>query len=516
MKRISLKLVSNITFTVILLTFVGRLFGFIREQVIASQFGTSNVADLFVTAITLPQFVSNILGGVITVSFIPLFVEHMNKDGENKAEKFASGMYMIILYIVIIYSVISLVLSPLIVNMMFPTGSREEAVYIFCLMIPVTVGMTLTLFFSAYANARNHFIMPSIAPILMSISFIVILIVLPTGLNSLVWASLFSTVISYIYVHISSKSKGFRWGFKIGLKKADVKSVVSIAGPMAFGSLFIQSFTVTDKIIARSLPEGSISALSYAFKLTQLPLGIFATAISTLIFPSLSILAARGDIQGLRSKISQGIRLVMIITFPAIIALIVYAKPLTKLLFERGNFDSSATILTSNGVILYAIGIIGASLTMVISRLFYAKKEIWTPVISNIVTTIINVSLSIILVKQMGYLGLAASYSLSVTFNFLVLLIIYIRDYQIRFNLHGFISYFKLIITAGVSYIVTELFFLYTSDSIVSLIIGLIVMVIVYLTTFFIAGVEEAKYIRQRFTNLLGRRKQVVSIKGES
>lgn len=509
MGKSPLRLLRNATFAVIMLTLIGRLTGFIREQVIAYQFGTSTTADMYITAFTIPQYISNILGGMITVCFIPLFIDYHSKEGSVKSKAFANNFFKILCMILIFYSLFSFLGSSIITELMNFGRSKSEALFIFNLMVPVTIFMTFSLFFSAYANANKSFIIPSLAPIIMSGSFILIIMFLPGSLNGLAWSSLISVLLQYLFIHFYSKKIGFGMVLRWEKDAWDTKLVLRIAVPMLIGSLFIQSFAITDKIIAQTLPEGSIAALGYAYKLTQLPLGIFATAIATLIFPTLSLLASKGDIPALKESFGKGIAITLLITWPAVIIMMTYAEPITRILFERGKFDSDATLMTANAVVLYSIGVIGASLTMIISRVFYASRQTSVPVVSNIITALINLALSIIFVKSYGYIGLALANGVSATLNFVILFCVYVKRYKVQISLKNSLPFAKILVVASVTYFTGLLISFYLDNSVVGIAVGSGAITVIYGLMAIIVKQKEMIVLKEKLTELFSRIRSV-------
>ncbi|MCM3749153.1 murein biosynthesis integral membrane protein MurJ [Paenibacillus pasadenensis] len=496
----------NTTLLVICLTFLGRATGFVREQIIANYYGTSSSADMFVTAFTLPQYISNIFGGVITVSFIPLFIEMNRNKDSRKLKSFSRGYFNLILKLIIVYVIVTFCSSWWVVDRMFASPNQLTWL-IYCLMIPVTIAMVLALFFTSFLNAQKSFVIPTLSPLIMSITFIITLMLLPNGVKSLVWATILSSLTALIFIIPFAMRKGFNFSYVDPLKRDDYLSIASTALPMAIGSIFLQSTTVIDKFFTKLLPEGSIAALNYAFKLTQLPSGIFATAVSTIIFPALAVMVSKKDEKGAFTVLDKGIRLTLFITCPAIICLILFSRPLTQLLFERGAFDAAATNITATGVVLYSLGIIGASLTMLISRYFYASKKIWIPVLSNIGATVLNIIISFILVGSMGGNGLAISYSTSVTVNFIILTVIYIVKQRESIPKNLVWPYFKIFVVTSVTLIIFWRIILSSliEINILSMFIGMSLICVCYFALSVLLKVDEGVVTIQKVRGIINR-----------
>lgn len=166
-----------------------------------------------------------------------------------------------------------------------------------------------------------------------------------------------------------------------GLDNPDARQVWVLFLPIWLGSLLGQVYIVVERALASGLAEGSLAALSFADKLRQLPLGLFVAAISTVLFPTLSELSAKGDKRGLEETLSSGLRLVALITVPAAFGLAMLREPIVRLLFERGAFDASSTATTAAVVLYYSIGIIALAANSVMTFTYYGMQDTVTPVV---------------------------------------------------------------------------------------------------------------------------------------
>lgn len=421
-----MKKLMNATVIVIVLTFISKLTGFIREQVIAFQYGANNIADTYSTVLSLPQYISNIIGGVVLSCFIPLYISIKQKNGIRKAEKFSSNIFSFILISLIFLNVIFYVFSDEIARMYFGENMTKAQLSLITTILPIQIFLSLSMFFTAKLNANENYNSPIASTILMNCLFIFIVIFFEKSSKTLVLATMISSIGQIVYLLYKVR---FRFTFnlkKLFLNYNDIKQFLLLGTPVMIGSFSVQAYTISDKILARNLPEGSIASLSYAQKLTQLPVGIIAMAISTVLLSSLSILASKGEIQKLNKELFKNLNLTLLLLIPIILVMYFLAVPITKTLFERGEFDHNATIMTAKAVKAYSIGILGISLTTVLSRVFFAFKNTIIPVISNIFSAFLNLIFALILVKYYQHVGLAVANTISVIFNFLFLLIAYL------------------------------------------------------------------------------------------
>ncbi|WP_110927018.1 murein biosynthesis integral membrane protein MurJ [Bacillus massiliglaciei] len=426
------KKLANTTLIVIFLTLVSKITGFYRELVLAYQFGANEIADTFLTILSLPQYVANIFGGVLASCFVPIYISIKQKRGLKEAEDFSKSLLLLLIILLFLLNIFTLCFSSNIGEMYFGNNVSEDQILLIRIILPMQIFMVLSLYYIARLNASGSFFSPNISTIILNVVFIIILILLSSNIKSLIIATIISSILQLFYLIII-----FIRGRKTDKLKVrfngDLKEFTIMAIPMFIGSLFIQSYMVFDKVLGNQLSEGSIASLSYAQKFTQLPIGIIAMAISTLLLSSLSLLAAKGDYKKLNDELFKAINLTLVLVLPIIIVSIFFSEPITHFLFERGEFKGKATLLTSEAIKIYSLGILGTSLTMVLSRVFFAMKNSNIPVISNILSALLNFLLAIILVDPLKHVGLALANTISVTFNFVLLFSIYIFKYKIRF-----------------------------------------------------------------------------------
>jgi putative peptidoglycan lipid II flippase len=220
----------------------------------------------------------------------------------------------------------------------------------------------------------------------------------------------------------SLRSVGYRWRPGFDLRDEGVRRVGTLMLPTMVGLAVNDVNQVVDTILASLLEEGSISWLFYGSRLTQFPLGLIGIAVGTAVLPTLSSQSAREDSEGLKETVSFGLQVVLFLTLPAIVGLIVLRVPITSLLFQRGQFELADTLATSRAVIYYALGMWAAGGLRILASAFYSIKDTRTPFISATLAMVVNILLNLYLMTVMSHAGLALASSLSVAFQFTVLL----------------------------------------------------------------------------------------------
>jgi putative peptidoglycan lipid II flippase len=198
--------------------------------------------------------------------------------------------------------------------------------------------------------------------------------------------------------------------------------VLVLMGPGVIGLAAVQINLVVNSILATGEGTGAVSALSYAFRLMYMPIGIFGVSIATAVVPTLSRYAARNDTAGMRDTVSNGLRLMLMLNVPATVGLMALATPIVALIFEHGRFMPSDTAATAAALMCYAPGLVGYSAVKIAVPSFYSIHDSRTPVLVSVATVLLNVALNLALVRVMGFTGLALGTAISALFNATVLL----------------------------------------------------------------------------------------------
>ncbi len=267
-----------------------------------------------------------------------------------------------------------------------------------------------------------------------------------------------------------------------------------IAIPVIIGTSVDQINVLVDRTLASSIAVGGISALSYANKLNGFVQGLFVMPISTVMYPMISQMAAEDNINGLKSTVSESINSISILVIPATIGSMLFAKPVVKLLFNRGAFDPQALSMTASALFYYSIGMISFGLRDILSRAFYSLQDTKTPMINGTIGVAINIVLNIVLSKYMGLGGLALATSISAIFC-TVLLFINFRKKVGPFGMkHIVISSVKVLCESLIMGVIAKFSYdvlLKYIGANLSLIVAIVIGAVVYLALIYFMGIEE-------------------------
>jgi len=418
------------------MTILSRIFGFIRDALIAMVFGSSTAADAFFVAFRIPNMQRRVLGeGALASAFIPVFSETLAQNGKQAAQELTANIFNILLILLAIASLALFIFSPVVVTIFAP-GFLEYPEK-FKLTVDLTRWMAPYLFFIGLAgfsmgvlNSLKVFALPAATPILHNISMIVsILIIVPQMDEPIVGLAIgvvIGSVLQFLIQLPLIGKKGYGLKKCLRFKQPEVIKIAKLMGPAIIGLAVYELNLVIDTLLASTLAEGSISYLYYGNRLVQLPLGIFAVALAIVLLPTLSRHAAEGELKELVKTLSFSIRLILFLTIPATIGYIILREPIVNVLWERGAFLHTTTQNTAVALLYYSIGLCAYSGVKVIAPAFYSLQDTKTPAIIGMYSMGLNIILNLILMGPLKHGGLALATSLSALFN-VIGLIYYLR-----------------------------------------------------------------------------------------
>ncbi len=441
-----------------LATLLSRIFGFIRDMVVAGFFGAGFATDAFFVAFRIPNLLRRLFAeGSLTISFVPIFTEYLKKKSKEDAIGLANTAFTLLSIILVIVSLAGIFFSPLIVKIIAPGFSKvpdkyELTVFLTRLMFPYIFFISLVALCMGILNSLRHFAAPALAPVVLNICIIAAAILL----RNLFPEPIISLAIGVIIGGILQLAMQFPFLVKMGVKlrpsfdfkHPGIKRIGILMLPAVFGAAVYQVNIFISTLLASFLPGGSISYLYYADRIVQLPLGVFAIAVGTASLPSLSEQASSGDLEEMKKTISFSLRLIFFITIPAMIALIALRVPIISVLFQRGEFDCQSTILTSQALLYYAVGLWAFSGVRVVVAAFYSLQDTKTPVKVAIAALFVNAILSVILMFPMKHGGLALATSIASAVNIIILFFLLKKKIGQFLDREFYGSIFKVILSS--------------------------------------------------------------------
>lgn len=409
-------------------TMISRVLGFIRDILIASVLGAGPVSDAFFVAFRIPNMFRRLVAeGAFSAAFVPLFAKKLEGGDQKDALEFASHALGFLTGFLFIFSALFMIYMPFLMQYLAPgfaagSDQYEMAVTFTRITFPYLIAMAVVALLGGILNAFYRFAAMSAAPILLNIILISVLL---TQFSSssfeagwfLAWGVAFAGLAQVIYLVVACKREGALPPFRMPKFNADIKRLFKLMLPGMLGAGVLQINILAGTIIASLLVTGSISALYYADRIYQLPLGVIGIAVGTALLPMLSRQLRSGDDIHANETMNRAVELSMLFTLPAAAALIVIADPIVTVLFERGAFSNEASKTTAEALIAFSTGLPAYVLTKVYAPGFFAREDTTTPVVIGVAAMIINVALSLALLDSLAHMGIALATSIAAWVN---------------------------------------------------------------------------------------------------
>lgn len=407
-------------------TLISKALGFIREVMIANRFGSGMETDTYFVAMTATVIIMGTLGAALNTTLIPIFSEIGEKYGRRGKLKYLNNIFNIVLIITIFIVILGYIFSPTVIKILakgFEGEQFELAVTLNRIGLPIAVLLGFTYVFSGLLHSSQIFGPPAISGLPYNFVFLIYLLFFAkdSSVVTLMIISVIAAFAQFLILVPAVNHMGYKYKFQINLRDNYLKKAMVLIIPVLIGSAVQQINIIIDKTLASDLIEGSISALSYASKINDMVIAVFIMAITTVIFPMLSKAFSQNDNDKVKEILGQGINIILIITVPATIGLLMLAEPMVHLFFERGVFDELATYMTSQALIYYSIGLVGASLRLMLNRVYYSLQDTKTPMINGMLAVVINLVLNLLLIGPMAHMGLALATSISATVTTIML-----------------------------------------------------------------------------------------------
>ncbi|OAI42003.1 hypothetical protein AYO41_04945 [Verrucomicrobia bacterium SCGC AG-212-E04] len=415
-----------------------RILGLARDLIIAALFGANRSLDAFLIAFRIPNLLRDLFAeGALSTAFVTVFTQKIATDGDASAWKLAGKVTTLVTIFMSALVLLGILFAPWLVRLQAPGFSPDDVAFttvLLRIMYPFILLVSLAALTMGMLNARRIFGVPAMASSFFNLGSIIGGVSLGWwidpgfGQKALIGLALGTLIggLCQLGVQLPTlRREGFRFGFDWDTRDAGVRRIVSLMIPAIIAGSAVQVNVVVNGIFA-SYQEGAISWLQYAFRLMQLPLGVFGVAIATVTLPLVSHSAALGNRDEFRDILARGIRLAFFLTIPSAIGLICLAEPIIGLIFERGRFDHHATIETAAALRFYAIGLAGYAGLKVLAPAFYALDQRRTPMYVSLVSIGVNLGLNASLAFGLGWghRGLALSTSIVAMLNFLILYIL--------------------------------------------------------------------------------------------
>lgn len=516
-----------------------RVLGLIREQVFAGLFGAGKNLDAFLIAFRVPNLLRDLFAeGALSTAFITTFSKKIATEGDESAWRLGNKVATLTAVFMSGVTLFGIIFAPQIIYVMTGAGAwspekTQLTILLTQIMWPFILLVSLAALVMGMLNAKNVFGAPAMASSYFNLGSIIGGVLFGYwldphfGTRSLIGLSI-GTLIGGLWQLTAQFPPLRRVGYKFRpdfhWRDAGVRTVLTLMGPAVIAASAVQVNVVVNSSFAARVTDaaghvidGPVSWLNIAFRLMQLPLGIFGVAVGTVTLPLVSRTAAVGDMAGFRSALAHAIRLVTLLTIPAAVGLILLAEPIISVIYQHGRFTAEATRQTAAALQFYAIGLAAYSAVKVLAPAFYALDRRYLPMMVSIFSIAVNFALNWLFMFKvgLGHRGLALSTSLVALTNFLLLYIM-MRKYAGPLETGALLGLLaKLVIPiallAGVCWLSLQTIFYPGAhfaewQRIFGVLLAIAVAVIVFFGSAFLFRVDELRDVVDLVKRKIGRR----------
>ncbi|NDY91709.1 murein biosynthesis integral membrane protein MurJ [Ideonella livida] len=420
--------------TVSLWTLLSRVTGLVRDQIIAAQFGASALTDAFNVAFRIPNLLRRLFAeGAFSSAFVPILAATRAEKGDDATRALIHAVATVLVWALLLTCAVGIVGAPVVV-WLFGAGLQELdlAVLMTRWMFPYIGFMSLVALSAGILNTWKRFAIPAATPVLLNVAMILCAAALAPGLQA--WGiapihALSAGVLLGGVLQLSLQVPALRRiGClpRIGLSPAAVRAawrhegvhrVLGHMAPALLGVSVAQLSLLINSQIASHLGPGAVSWMFYAERLMEFPTALLGVALGVVLIPGLTALQAKGDREGYSGHLDWGLRLVMLLAAPCMLACLLFAQPLLTVLFHYGRFTAESVAMSALALQGYGCGLLGLVAIKVLAPGFYARQDLRTPVRISIVVLAATQLMNLAFVPWLGHAGLTLSIGLGAMVN---------------------------------------------------------------------------------------------------
>lgn len=411
------------------MTLLSRVLGFVRDAVIAHIFGAGMANDAFVVAFRLPNLLRRLFAeGAFSQAFVPILAEYKNQLGAQEARQLVDRVASLLSLVLLAVTLLGMLLAPVLIYLTAPgfaadTEKFELTVALTRITFPYILFMSLVALAAGVLNTWSRFALPAFTPVLLNLSFIgMALFAAPyfdPPIMALAWAVLLGGLLQLAIQLPALARIGMLPRFSFSLRDAGVNRILKLMAPAILGVSVAQISLLINTVFASLLPEGSVSWLYFADRLMEFPAGLLGAALGTILLPSLAKCHADDKQAEFSVLLDWGLRLTLMLTLPAALAMALLGVPLVATLFQHGAFTAADALQTRSALLAYSLGLTSLILIKVLAPGFYARQNIRTPVKIAILSLCVTQLLNLLFIFGLGlnHAGLALSISLAASLN---------------------------------------------------------------------------------------------------
>ncbi len=442
-------------------TAVSRVAGLVREILAAALFGTVGTINAFVIAFQVPNLLRSLVAdSAISAAMVPIYTQLQEQGRNRDAQRLVGALASVVTLGLGAITVLAIIISPWMMPLFAPgldASLQDDVVWLAQLMFPIVPLLGLTGIVSGVLQAEGRFTPTAFVPVLWNAVIIVALGVFAPFAppDNRIWiyalGILAGTLAQLLYLLPKLSGLG-PFPISLGLGNRLVRRVLVLMLPVTVGLGLININAVVDGIFATLVSDQAPRAIDAAFRLYILPQGVFSVAIATVLFPTISRMAANKDFPGLRDSVASGLRQIFFLLLPASAFLMVLAEPVVRLVYQRGAFDGYSTLITSDALFFFTIGLVFNGASLLLIRAFFSLQQPWLPTAVAGAGVLLNAGLNAILYQPLGVGGIPLSTSITSLATFLVL-VYYLSErtgrIDLRFVAEGFMQALGAALAAG-------------------------------------------------------------------
>jgi putative peptidoglycan lipid II flippase len=405
-------------------TGLSRVAGLVREVVASSYFGTSGPFSAFTIAFQVPNLLRSLVAdAALSAAFVPVFTELLEKDRKRDAFQLASTLFFVILIalgaITAFFILLAGQIMPAFTGAEFTHQLDQLTVGLSRVLFPIVVILGLNGLVVGVLYAYDHFTIPALAPLVWNVVIIVLLVALkplfegPNEMYAYAIGVLVGTAVQFAMALPVLRQVGFR--FELSFKPRDerVRRVLALMLPVTIGLGVINFSLLINSTLGSLVSEQAPRAIDAAFRIYMLPQGMFSIALATVLFPTLSRLAARADFAGMRATMASGVRQIFLTLIPASVFTLVLAEPITRLVYQRGSFGADSTEQVAEALLWFSAGLPFAGVNLLLTRTFFSLQRPWRATALAVMSLVVNAGVSLALYGPFGIAGIVIGTAVS-------------------------------------------------------------------------------------------------------
>lgn len=427
MKQGIIKSISVVFF----LSILAKIIAFIKSMIQASYFGATVETDAYNMAYGLVSNVLFMLTTAIAVAFVPLYIQKKKQSGQ--AYGFATRVITVLSVMAVFLTVILEVCTPLIIRATAPAyegGIYLDTVLYFRVMVPGLVFSFAAGIYQNILNAEKIYGYANVSSIVNSVVLILITVLASVRLG--IWALVISVPISYLCQFFMVYIKGRKYGrisLQYGLRDEAIKTLAVLALPIFLSQATVEINQIVDRALLTSVEEGAVTAVSYAVILYQFAMHVINIPISTVMFTELSEAGAEKNYGRMKELLSESYKIIFLICLPVVVIVSFTSSEIVAIVYGRGRFDARAVSQTAVGLFGYIYCLIPVVIKNVLTRAYYALNDTKRPMVMSILEVVLNIILSVMLVKEFGIIGVVGATAVASLVFIVVMLVNFERTY---------------------------------------------------------------------------------------